>query len=248
MALRREEAAEPWTQLQLLYAACDPAGFDGCRQRGEPFGQPLYVLSRTPWTDHSGWRWSRRDQALRLFSAMRPRWRRTLARLVESSDDGTNTLDAWQKEQDAAQFLRWQDKLPMTRNVPHPMWRSELVHVLAGWVDTVALSASRTVRSLDEAAIQIDNRKVNALLMDAVYLRKAYGLSKGEAAVIVLLLRGLGRRAIGVYRGVGDEGIKEQLERARKKIRATLGILSPDAAVIHMREQFRNEIKRGGMR
>ena len=136
----------------------------------------------------------------------------------------------------------------MTRNVPHPMWRSELVHVLAGWVDTVALSASRTVRSLDEAAIQIDNRKVNALLMDAVYLRKAYGLSKGEAAVIVLLLRGLGRRAIGVYRGVGDEGIKEQLERARKKIRATLGILSPDAAVIHMREQFRNEIKRGGMR
>jgi DNA-binding CsgD family transcriptional regulator len=69
MALRVEEdEARPWTQLQLLYAACDPAGWDACALRGEPWPPVLYILPTTVWSDFSKWRWRAWDKWLRNYS------------------------------------------------------------------------------------------------------------------------------------------------------------------------------------
>lgn len=178
-----------------------------------------------------------RAEQIRRELQKRPRWRRTLARLIEDTGGGPDDEERdekaqWEKEQDAAAYLSWADRLPLHRNVPHPLSKSAILHVVAGLVD----EPDRQMRSLDESAVHLEGWARNAMILDPAWLRSTFRLSKGEAIAMSLFLRGWPRRAIVSYRGVGDEGIKEQLARAHRKIRGAFGSLSPDAAPLHMKE------------
>src|ERR1700694_3285583 len=76
MALSRKQAEETadapddsvWARSLELYAEADPAGWDGCHLRGNTFGEPLYVITPTLWSDFKLWKWSAWDKWLRSFS------------------------------------------------------------------------------------------------------------------------------------------------------------------------------------
>lgn len=205
--------------------------------------------------------WARHQIELELGE--RPRWRRTLARLIESSGKEENAPIAprehrgidepdeaapFEKEQDAAQYLRWVDKLPLTRNVR--VWATadtrDVLHVAAGQVDSLMLGPARIAGSWNEAVVHIDDWRWNEMLTDVDWLRAIYKLSAQQAEVARLFLQGLRQEAIATNLGIATSSANEQLDRARKKIRDVWG-LSPASAPLHMRRQLLNERTQGGV-
>ena len=174
----------------------------------------------------------------------RPPFRRTLARLIEAAGGGTDDeqldeLESWEKQQDAASFLRWADRLPITRNVLVGLTTRrtrDVLHVAAGQADDLDLGRTKLLGSMAEALAHIEEWHFNEMLIDVDWLRSVYRLSPQQSEMFSLHLQGFRQEAIAITYGVGVSSANEQLDRARKRIRDLWG-LSPSNAPLHVRRQ-----------